>query len=88
MATWEAERSLLRQVSYRFTMESDQIQFFVDFVLRMVISLALPVWGAVMIALGVAWSSRWWMGCGALVLVVGLLLAVGNPLADHALREL
>jgi hypothetical protein len=48
----------------------------------------LPVWGAVMIGLGAGWRSPWWAGCGAVVFGIGLLLAVGNPLADRSLREL
>jgi hypothetical protein len=69
-------------------MGSEKLEIMVDFVLRMAISLALPVWGAVMIGLGAGWRSAWWAGCGAIVFAVGLLLAVGNPLADRPLREL
>lgn len=69
-------------------MVSDRLQLLTDFVLRMVISLALPVWGAVMIGMGLAWRSAWWSSCGLVVLVIGLVLAVGNPLADRYLREL
>ncbi|HLH78169.1 MAG TPA: hypothetical protein VKV28_15300 [Candidatus Binataceae bacterium] len=63
-------------------------QLLASFALRMLISLALPVWGVVMIGLGVVWASGWWGGCGVAVLGVGLLLALGNPLADRALPEL
>jgi hypothetical protein len=69
-------------------MVRDKLQLLTDFVVRMVISLALPVWGAVMIGLGLAWHSPWWACCGLVVLAVGLVLAVGNPLADRYLREL
>jgi hypothetical protein len=69
-------------------MGSEKLQILVDFMLRMAVSLALPVWGAVMIGLGAGWCSPWWAGCGAVVLAIGLLLAVGNPLADRSLREL
>ncbi len=69
-------------------MSSEKLDIMVDFVLRMAISLALPVWGAVMIGLGVGWRSGWWAGWGGVVFAIGLLLAVGNPLADRALREL
>jgi hypothetical protein len=69
-------------------MSSEKLEVLVDFMLRMAVSLALPVWGAVMIGLGAGWRSAWWAGCGVVVLAVGLLLAVGNPLADHSLREL
>lgn len=69
-------------------MNSEKLEVLVDFMLRMAVSLALPVWGAVMIGLGAAWRSPWWAGCGAVVFAIGLLLAVGNPLADRSLREL
>ncbi len=69
-------------------MSGEKLQLLVDFTMRMAISLALPVWGAVMIGLGAGWRSPWWAGCGAVVFGVGLLLAVGNPLADRSLREL
>jgi len=69
-------------------MNSEKLEVLVDFMLRMAVSLALPVWGAVMIGLGAGWRSPWWAGCGAVVLAIGLLLAVGNPLADRFLREL
>jgi hypothetical protein len=69
-------------------MGGEKAQVLIDFVLRMAISLALPVWGAVMIGLGAGWRSPWWAGCGVVVFAVGLLLAVGNPLAERSLREL
>jgi hypothetical protein len=69
-------------------MSSEKLQVLVDFVLRMAVSLALPVWGAVMIGLGAGWRSPWWAGCGVVVLGIGFLLAVGNPVADRSLREL
>jgi hypothetical protein len=69
-------------------MSGEKLEVLVDFMLRMAVSLALPVWGAVMIGLGASWRSPWWAGCGAVVLAIGLLLAVGNPLADRSLREL
>ena len=69
-------------------MGSDKLQVMVDFAVRMAISLALPVWGAVMIGLGAGWRSPWWAGCGVVVFAIGLLLAVSNPLVDGPLREL
>ncbi len=69
-------------------MGGEKAQVPIDFVLRMAVSLALPVWGAVMIGLGAGWRSPWWAGCGVAVFAVGLLLAVGNPLAERSLREL
>ncbi len=69
-------------------MSEEKLQVLVDFVLRMAVSLALPVWGAVMIGLGAGWRSAWWAGVGVVVLGIGVVLAVGNPLADRSLREL
>ncbi|HVN64198.1 MAG TPA: hypothetical protein VMT58_06145, partial [Candidatus Binataceae bacterium] len=49
------------------------------------ISLVIPVWALVMIALGLEYRSLWWLGTGVAVGAVGLLLFVGNPIASAAL---
>jgi hypothetical protein len=50
--------------------------------MRLLVSLALPAWGIVMILLGVRNGSAWWIGTGAVVLGVGGVMFVGSPLAD------
>jgi len=47
--------------------------------------LIIPLWALSMLALGVEYRSIWWLGTGAAVGAVGLLLLVGNPLASSVL---
>jgi hypothetical protein len=49
--------------------------------MRFVTSLIIPIWALAMLALGVKYRSLWWLGTGAVVGGIGLLLLVGNPLA-------
>lgn len=53
--------------------------------MRFGISLIIPIWALVMLALGLEHRSLWWIGCGLVVGAIGLLLLVGNPLASAAL---
>ena len=57
----------------------------VAFLMRLLISLALPAWGLAMLLLGVRNGSLWWIACGAAVLGVGAIFFVGSPLADSIL---
>jgi len=57
----------------------EKIEAAVSCVARMVISLMLPLWGLIMLILGLVWASPWWIACGAVTGGVGLILAVGNP---------
>jgi len=58
----------------------EKIEATISFVVRMVISLIMPVWGLAMLILGFTWASPWWIICGAVTAGVGAILAVGNPL--------
>jgi len=53
--------------------------------MRFVVSLIIPLWALVMVALGVEYRSLWWLGCGLVVGAIGLILGVGNPLAGPVL---
>ncbi len=55
--------------------------------MRMGISFILPLWALAMIVLGVAQGNLWWLGSGLVTGVVGLIMMVGNPLADGVLRD-
>lgn len=55
---------------------------------RMIVSLIIPLWGLTMLILGLADHSLWWIACGALVLGVGAILLVANPLVWPLLRDL
>ena len=59
----------------------------VSFVMRLFVSLVLPVWGLAMLALGIEWRSPWWIGCGVVVGGIGLLMLAASPFLDSFLRE-
>jgi hypothetical protein len=59
----------------------------VSFVMRLLVSMVLPLWGLAMLVLGIEWQSPWWLGCGVVVGGVGLLMLAGSPLLDSFLRE-
>ena len=54
----------------------------VSILMRLVISLALPMWGLAMLLLGIGHRSPWWIGCGLATGAIGLLFFVGSPLTD------
>ena len=52
-----------------------------SFIIRLVVWLLLPVWGLVMIVLGVTWGMGWWIATGLVVLAIGVVLFAGSSLA-------
>jgi hypothetical protein len=52
----------------------------VNFLMRLLVSLILPVWGLAMLILGIRWSDGWWIAAGAVVLVIGIVLSAGSSL--------
>lgn len=59
---------------------SSRVERTVSFVMRLLVSLLLPVWGLVMIVLGAMWGMGWWIATGAVVLVIGVVLFSGSAL--------
>jgi hypothetical protein len=59
----------------------------VSFLMRLLVSMVLPLWGVAMLVLGIEWRSVWWIGCGVAVGGVGLLMLAGSPLLDSVLRD-
>lgn len=59
----------------------------VSFLMRLLVSMVLPLWGLAMLGLGIEWRSVWWIGCGVAVGGVGLLMLAGSPLLDSVLRD-
>lgn len=52
------------------------------FVMRLLVSLALPVWGLATIGAGVADGNNWWIATGAVVLAIGVLLFAVSSLVS------
>ena len=44
--------------------ESSRVERMASFIIRLVVSLLLPVWGLIMIVLGVTWGIGWWIATG------------------------
>jgi hypothetical protein len=59
----------------------------ISFLMRLLVSFALPAWGLAMLILGVRYASGWWIGCGLVVEAVGLLFFVGSPLTDPIFQD-
>jgi hypothetical protein len=54
----------------------------IGFVMRLLVSLALPVWGLATIGVGVADSNGWWIATGAVVQAIGVLLFAVSSLVS------
>lgn len=65
----------------------EKVEAAISFVARLLISLVLPAWALVMLALGLRWGSWWWIGCGVAVGAIGAVLLVANPLIWPLVRD-
>jgi len=54
----------------------------IGMVMRLLLSLALPVWGLATIGVGVADGNGWWTATGAVVLAIGVLLFAVSSLVS------
>lgn len=54
----------------------------ISFVMRLAVSLVLPVWGLAMIAIGLADRNGWWMATGVVVLAIGVVFFAGSSLVS------
>ncbi len=59
---------------------SSKAELVASFIIRLVVSLLLPVWGLIMIVLGVTWGMGWWIATGLVVLAIGVALFAGSSL--------
>ena len=66
---------------------AERAEYAASIVMRLLVSLALPVWGLVMLILGIEYVSGWWIGCGLVVGAIGLLFFVGSPLTDPIFKD-
>ena len=56
--------------------------------MRLAVSMVMPLWGLAILVLGITWLSPWWILCGLVVIGVGLLFFVGSPLIEPFIRDL
>jgi hypothetical protein len=66
---------------------AERAEYAVSVLMRLLVSLALPVWGLVMLIIGIVHVSGWWIGCGLVVGAIGLLFLVGSPLTDPVFKD-
>lgn len=66
---------------------AERAEHAVSVLMRLLVSLALPVWGLVMLVIGITYVSGWWIGCGLVVGAIGLLFFVGSPLTDPIFKD-
>jgi hypothetical protein len=66
----------------------ERAEAMISAIVRMIVSLTIPLWGVVMLILGLADRSLWWIASGGVVLGVGAILLVANPLVWPLLRDL
>jgi hypothetical protein len=55
--------------------------------MRLAISLVMPLWALAMLILGVRYMSGWWIGCGLVVGGIAALFFVGSPLTDPIFKD-
>jgi hypothetical protein len=55
--------------------------------LRLAISLVMPLWALAMLILGIREMSGWWIIFGLIVGALGMLFFVGSPLTDPIFKD-
>ena len=55
--------------------------------MRLAISLVMPLWALAMLILGIRNQSGWWIGCGLVVGGIAMLFFVGSPLTDPIFKD-
>ena len=58
-----------------------------SFLMRLAISLVMPLWGLAMLILGIRNMSGWWIIFGLIVGGLGALFFVGSPLTDPIFKD-
>jgi hypothetical protein len=59
----------------------ERVERAVSLLIRLGVSVALPVWGLAMIILGAVYASGWWIACGVAVEAIGIVTFAASPLA-------
>lgn len=67
--------------------KSDKVQESISFTLRLAVSLLLPLWGVVLIVLGIKDGSLWWIASGVAIGAAGAVTFIGSPLIDFGVGE-
>jgi len=57
----------------------DKVQESISFSVRLVVSLILPLWGIVLVVLGIKDGSLWWIASGLAIGAAGAVSFIGSP---------
>jgi hypothetical protein len=66
---------------------ADKVQESISWSLRLIVSLILPLWGIVLIVLGLKDGSLWWIASGVAIGAAGAVTFIGSPLMDFVAGE-
>ena len=67
--------------------QADKVQESISWILRLVVSLILPVWGVALIVIGLKYGSAWWIASGIAIGAAGAIIFIGSPLMDFVTGE-
>ena len=59
----------------------------VSILMRLGISMVMPLWALAMLILGIEYRSGWWIIFGLIVGGLGMLFFVGSPLTDPIFKD-
>jgi hypothetical protein len=59
----------------------------VSMLMRLAISMVMPLWALAMLILGIREMSGWWIIFGLVVGGLGMLFFVGSPLTDPIFKD-
>ncbi len=60
--------------------KQDKVQGSISWKMRLIVSLILPLWGIVLIVLGIKDGSAWWIASGVAIGAAGAVTFIGSPL--------
>jgi hypothetical protein len=66
---------------------ADKFQESISWILRLVVSLILPVWGVALIVIGLKYGSAWWIASGVAIGATGVIIFIGSPLMEFVIGE-
>jgi hypothetical protein len=67
--------------------QADKVQESISWILQLVVSQILPVWGVALIVIGLKYGSVWWIANGVAIGAAGAIIFIGSPLIDIGTGE-
>ncbi|MGH7914464.1 MAG: hypothetical protein ACREPW_07430 [Candidatus Binataceae bacterium] len=60
--------------------KAHKVQGLIGGIVRLVVSLILPIWGIALIVIGINYDSAWWIASGVAIGIAGAFTFIGSPL--------